>query len=259
MTLPKLIASDLDGTLLLEGTRTVSDKALSLIREYLDRGGVFVASSGRQLENLYDIFSPIRERIGYVCYSGGLCLYRGETVYERTVDPELVDELTKEIENTPNCEAMLSVRGTELVSPKEPQMYRYLTESVGAYTTVTDDLLTVRDGVYKVSLYNKYGTMDRLYWKEKYGARCDVLNSGSVWIDFMPSGVDKGSALNALLEKLGIEPQDCAAFGDNENDAGMLRLVGLPIVMRHAADSVRALGRLTTDTVEDALEKMLSD
>ena len=258
MTLPKLIASDLDGTLLLEGTRHLSGRALSLIRAYLDRGGIFVASSGRQLENLYDIFAPIRERIGYVCYSGGLCLYRGKEIYERYVDPVLAEELIRDIEGTSDCDAMVSVRGTELISKKEPQMYRYLTGSVGAYVTVTDDLTGVRDGIYKVSLYNKTGSIDRAYWKDKYGARCDVLNSGSVWIDFMPAGVDKGTALGALLDRLSIDPADCVAFGDNENDKGMLQLAGCPIVMSHASESIRSVGKHTTDTVEDALEKILS-
>lgn len=259
MALPKLIASDLDGTLLLEGTRALSTKALTLIREYIDRGGIFVASSGRQYENIRNIFSPIRDEIGYICFSGGLCLYGGETVYERCVEPELAQELVSDIEGTDGCEAMLSVRGAEMITPKEPQMYRYLTESVGAYTTVTDDLSRVRDGIYKVSLYNKDADIDREYWKEKYSSRCDVLNSGSVWIDFMPTGVDKGSALRALLHKLGIDPRDCVAFGDNENDKGMLQLVGCPIVMNHSEASLRRIGRYTTDTVEEMLEMILQE
>ena len=257
MKFPKLIASDLDGTLLLEGTRTVSDRALELICAYLDRGGIFVAASGRQLENILDVLSPVRERIGAICYSGGLCLYRGEEVYRRTIDPALAADLICDIENTEGCEAMLSVRGAELITPKEPAMYRYLTESVGAYVTVTDDLCGVREGFFKVSLYQKDGRIDRDYWKEKYGGSCTVLNSGSVWMDFIPTGVNKGAALGALLKKLNIAPQDCVAFGDNENDKAMLQLVGCPVVMRHAADELKAISMHITDTVEDMLEQIL--
>ena len=257
MTMPKLIASDLDGTLLTEGTRVLSERALSLITEYIHRGGVFIAASGRQYENIRDIFSPISDRIGYICYSGGLCLYRGEAVYERFIDPMLAAEMIPDIESADNCEAMLSLRGAELISPKEPQMYRYLTEDVGAYTTITDSLCTILDGIYKISLYNKDGAMDREYWKEKYGRRCAALDSGSVWMDFMPTGVNKGSALFALTQKLGIDPADCVAFGDNENDKGMLELVGCPVVMSHAEESLRRIAKITADSVEDVLEKIL--
>ena len=170
MRFPKLIASDLDGTLLKEGTRTLSGSALSLIKEYISRGGIFIAASGRQPENMFDIFSPIRDEIGYVCYSGGLCLYRGETVLERFIEPVLAGELINDIEDYEGCEAMASVRGAEMISPKEPQMYSFLSDSVGAYTTVTDCLREVRDGIFKISLYNKYGRIDREYWKEKYAS-----------------------------------------------------------------------------------------
>ena len=259
MALPKLIASDLDGTLLLEGSRSVSDRALTLISEYIRRGGVFIAASGRQTENIRDIFSPIKDEIGYICYSGGLCLYRDKVVYERYLDPALAGELVTDIEATATSEAMISAPGSELISPKEPQMYRYLTEDVGMYTSVLNDLNLHVDRAYKVSLYNKDGDIDRAYWKAKYGRRCAVLNSGSVWIDFMPTGVDKGTALRALLDRLGIAPADCVAFGDNENDKGMLQLVGCPIVMRHAAAELKGIGKYTTDTVEDMLEHILHD
>lgn len=257
MTLPKLIASDLDGTLLLEGTRVLNDRALALITEYIDRGGIFVAASGRQYENIRDIFSPIRDRISYICYSGGLCLHQGEAVYERFIDPALASDMIPDIENHSDCEAMLSMRGAELISPKEPEMYRYLTEDVGAYATVSDRLRSTREGIYKISLFNKNGAIDREYWKAKYGDRCEALDSGSVWMDFLPSGVDKGAALRVLLELLGIDPADCVAFGDNENDKGMLQLVGCPVVMRHAEESLRSIARLTTDTVETVLEELL--
>lgn len=257
MAFPKLIASDLDGTLLLEGTRILSDRALSLITEYIDRGGVFIAASGRQYENIRDIFSPICDRIGYICYSGGLCLYQGETIYERCIGSELAADMIPAIENTDDCEVMLSVRGAELISPKEPEMYRYLTEDVGAYTTVTDRLSTIRDGIYKISLFNKSGKIDRDYWKAKYGHRCEALDSGSVWMDFLPTGVNKGTALKALLDRLQISPADCIAFGDNENDKGMLQLVGCPVVMNHADASLRSIAQLTTNTVENVLERIL--
>ena len=257
MQMPRLIASDLDGTLLKESTRVLGDRALSLIKEYISRGGIFVAASGRQTENMYDIFAPIRDEIGYVCFSGGLCLYRGETVYERCIEPALAEELISDIEDSADCEAMVSVRGAELISPKEPRLYSFLTDDIGAYTAVTDELKSVRDGIYKISLYNKDGNIDRDYWKRRYGSRCSALDSGTVWMDFIPDGVNKGTALKALLDRLGINPEDCAAFGDNENDKHMLGLVGCPIVMSHSADNIKALGRFTTASVEDALEKIL--
>lgn len=259
MRLPRLIASDLDGTLMTEGTRVLSDRALPLITEYIRRGGIFVAASGRQYENIRDVFSPIADEIGYICYSGGLCVYNGEVVYQRFLEPTLAAELVDAFETTADSEAMISAPGAEMISPKEPDLYRYLADDVGMYTSVVDDLDRRVDRAYKVSLYNKDGNIDSAYWKERYGGRCTALDSGSVWMDFMPTGVSKGSALRALLDRLGISAEDCAAFGDNENDRDMLLTVGCPIVMSHSAPELKAVGKYTTDTVEDTLELMLRD
>ena len=259
MRFPKLIASDLDGTLLVESSNHISETAIELIREYISRGGIFVAASGRQPENMFDIFAPIKDEIGYSCYSGGLCIYRGETVFEKTFDPALAKELISDIEDSESYEAMVSIRGAELISPKEPSLYGFMTDSIGAYTTVVNDLKTAREGIFKISLHNKDGVIDRDYWKRRYGSRCTVLDSGRVWMDFIPTGVNKGTSLSALLEHLGISPEDCVAFGDNENDKHMLSLVGCPIVMEHSSEKIKALGEYTTDTVENALKKILEE
>ena len=254
MRFPKLIASDIDGTLVPEGARALNADTLRLIEEYIGRGGIFVASSGRQLENMQELFAPIRDRISYICYSGGLCLHGGDAVYERYIEPSLARELIEAIESADGCEAMASARGAELISAKEPRMYTFLTESVGAYTRVVPDLSDRSEGVYKVSLYQHDGVTDRDLWKERYSDRCSVLNSGKVWIDFIPHGVSKGAALTALLGILDISPDDCVAFGDNENDRGMLQAVGCPIVMSTAPDEIKALGKYVTDSVDEVLK-----
>ena len=257
MKFPKLIASDLDGTLMTEGSHDLSERAIDLIEEYLDRGGVFVAASGRQYENMRDLFGRVSDRIAYICYSGGLCLSGGEVVYSRCIEPELAGELIPDIEAEPGCAAMLSVRGSEIISPKEPRLYSFLTDSIGAYADIVPDLTAIADGIYKISLYNHDECIDRDRWKADYSDRCSVLVSGRVWIDFIPTGVHKGTALEALISRMGISPDDCVAFGDNENDSGMLKLVGCPVAMASSAPHIRALGKYTTDSVENALEKIL--
>ena len=47
----KLIASDLDGTLLQDGTQELTPRAISLIHSLTQKGIYFVAASGRQYTN----------------------------------------------------------------------------------------------------------------------------------------------------------------------------------------------------------------
>ncbi len=43
----------------------------------------------------------------------------------------------------------------------------------------------------------------------------------------MPEGANKGTAMAAPGEHLGIDPAQTMAFGDNLNDVEMLQLVGM--------------------------------
>ncbi|MEM3445578.1 MAG: HAD hydrolase family protein [Thermoplasmata archaeon] len=45
-------------------------------------------------------------------------------------------------------------------------------------------------------------------------------------IHIMPAEVSKAKAMNYLCKKLGIEPWECGAIGDGDNDAEMLEIAG---------------------------------
>ena len=59
-----------------------------------------------------------------------------------------------------------------------------------------------------------------------FSDRLYVTNAGREWIDFMNLGVDKGSGVAHLCERLGIDIADAAAVGDTYNDIPMLERVG---------------------------------
>ena len=53
----------------------------------------------------------------------------------------------------------------------------------------------------------------------------DVTSSWSMNLELMPAGVNKGMAVAALAQKLGIGPESVMALGDYDNDVSMLRCV----------------------------------
>ena len=61
----KLIASDLDGTLLHNGAQKLTPRAIELIHELTQKGVHFVAASGRQYDNERRLFSEIKDEISY--------------------------------------------------------------------------------------------------------------------------------------------------------------------------------------------------
>lgn len=72
----KFIASDLDGTLLLNGAQKVSDKLIPLIKDLRDEGIIFCAASGRQYPNLRRLFGEVADDMMYICENGSVIIIR---------------------------------------------------------------------------------------------------------------------------------------------------------------------------------------
>lgn len=67
-----------------------------------------------------------------------------------------------------------------------------------------------------------------------HGERLHLTWSMATSLEIMARGVNKGTALAVLLQRLGLGPEACLAFGDNLNDIEMLALAGEAHVMANA-------------------------
>jgi Cof subfamily protein (haloacid dehalogenase superfamily) len=63
-------------------------------------------------------------------------------------------------------------------------------------------------------------------------------------LDLLPPGVSKGWALERLAARLGVDRKETMAIGDNWNDVGMLEWAGQGVMMGNAAGELRAMARV---------------
>ena len=61
------------------------------------------------------------------------------------------------------------------------------------------------------------------------------------------AGVDKGSALLALADLLGIPHENTLAVGDSENDRAMLEKAGIAAVMANGMPQIKAIGSIVSE------------
>ena len=65
-------------------------------------------------------------------------------------------------------------------------------------------------------------------------------------IEVNAQGADKGSALRALAERLGIPREKVMALGDNGNDVTMLQYAGVSVAMGDGSPEAKAAARFLT-------------
>ena len=93
----KLVASDLDGTLLQNGAQELTPRALDLVRRLTEKGIVFVASSGRQYDNEVNLFKPVKDQISYIAENGSICIHKGNVIFRTVIAPELIRRIIDEV------------------------------------------------------------------------------------------------------------------------------------------------------------------
>ena len=89
----------------------------------------------------------------------------------------------------------------------------------------------------------------------------EFSSSTSDRIEIVSKGTNKLSSLKLLLEKLGIDKENCIAIGDGENDIPILKYVGYGFSMKNAPQTVKeAVKRITNDTNnEDGVGKLIEE
>ena len=116
----RLVASDLDGTLLLNGSQKLNPEIFDLIRELNKAGIVFVAASGRQYPNLKRLFAPVADEIAYIAENGALVLYQDQVLSRKTIDRNLGREILTAIQERDQCEICLLYTSLSLSRISEP-------------------------------------------------------------------------------------------------------------------------------------------
>ena len=241
----KLVASDLDGTLLLNGAQSLPEELFPLIKELKELGILFVAASGRQYANMKRMFAPVVDDMAFIAENGGLAIQNEKVLYQDSFPKELVREIVEAIYDKKDADFTCSTKDFYYIRPKT-EHYR-------------DLMLNVVKNNCKVAVYEREGIQEDSirYWKERFGDRCTVVTSGFAWVDFIPFETNKAKGLREYQKLLGIRPEECIVFGDEYNDIAMLESVPYSFAMAHAKPGVKKAASYQTERVEYILKKLI--
>jgi len=220
----RLIISDIDGTLVPEGSTSLNPEYMEVIRALTDRGVEFAAASGRQVSSVDAVFHEIRDRIFYLADNGAYIQKYGIPANEVYMNKGDVLELIRDARKVPGCYVLLSTKDGFCTDEQDPEFHHLVFVEYGGTGGVVENAESCADCCVKLSLYCWDGSgpvYDSLY--EKWKDRLAVSISGAQWVDFNDPASTKGNAVEWLQRELGITPEETVVFGDNFNDISMLK------------------------------------
>lgn len=242
----RLIATDIDGTLVKDSTPWVYPEILSVIREWTDRGGYFCVASGRQYYSIRHMFEQVSDRIIYLAENGAHVRYGDKDILVQKMRRDYVEALMAQLRQYYSaCDVVVSSTQGSLLESHNEEFIKFIAEGYHNKYRIVDDVLAVPEEIIKIAIRHK-GSIRELgekvlipQWQDKVKA----CMAGEEWVDFMDASVDKGNALRVIQSHLGVAAEETMAFGDNDNDIGLLAAAGASYAVENARDSVKAKAR----------------
>ena len=251
----KLIASDMDGTLLDENGQ-VPPETFDLILALRERGVRFVASSGRRYDRLCDFFSPVKDRMDFVASNGAQVFADGVQIDREVYSHLAIRRLAKTVAMFPNMHLALFDRTKSYLLDDEDKFVREVDKDLPNVERIYE-LPSPRVSIIKASIFCDDGNvMDNAYvLQRELGGLFTFAPSGSSYIDAMQPGISKASGIAQVMEYHGIDASEVMAFGDAMNDYEIIRFVGTGCAMANGRPALRAVAdRVIGSNVEHAVQ-----
>lgn len=269
----RLIALDLDGTLLNEKGLLTSRSARALTRAH-EQGIFIAAATGRAFCALPTDVRAL-PAISYIITSNGTGIYQmpeEKRIYTNAMSWENLEQLLPLLD-TFSCPIEAYIDGTAYASAdyvENPEAFHLPPRSC-AYVQATRRPCPDMERLIRSSSAPIEGISAVLTAPEARAALREaaekipdlyVTSSAPHFIEFAAGSASKESALRVLTQLLGITSAQVMAFGDAENDAEMLSFAGIGVAMGNAAESLKQTADMITasnaeDGVAQTIEKLL--
>ena len=262
MSTPRLVATDLDGTL-VRSDNTVSTYTQQVLAELDERDVPVVFVTGRPLRWAEDVFDHVG-RHGLAVISNGALVWDvagDRPVTLRGIEPEVGLEVAERIRAAVpgSAFAIETLAGTSL----EPQYLERHPVPSGSRRAPIAELLTGQSGpVLKLmARHEELGYQE--FWDRAADAVGDLAvitwSSTSAMLEISAAGVTKATTLAVLCEELGVGAEEVIAFGDMPNDIAMLTWAGTSYAMADAHPTViQAATHLAPGHDDDGVARVLA-
>lgn len=251
MSMPRLIATDLDGTL-LRSDGTISARTRQALHAAQNRGILIVMVTARPPRTV----RALKSQVG-----GGLAICgNGATVYDLAggvlVEQTILAEATTHDLITELRAAMPGVSFAIEAGLRYGEEVSYAPterDPADGDLRIGDAHILSGGGVTKLIVRHPDWALDALFARTLalVAGRASVTHSGAPFVEVAAPGVTKAATLATLCARQGIAQADVLAFGDSLNDLPLLTWAGVGIAVANAHPTVLAAATAITATNDE--------
>lgn len=248
----KLVAFDIDGTLIPSGSRHVSEKSKEAIQKLKANGIQVLVATGRIPTIIQD---DIREHLNpdfYVTINGQLVVdHNLDTVSARPLDPTEVKMLVDYAKAHDINVGLKWEKGMKVLRNFQDYAKVYLSQDPDKIKFLSD--LSDQEEVDVSNVYGVFfiGKPDKVKAVEPQLKKLVLSFAYDQAFEVFDPQVSKSGGIQDVLDHYNITWDEVISFGDAHNDIEMLKSSGIGVAMGNAKDEVKAVADYITQSVDD--------
>lgn len=235
-----LFATDMDDTL-LDRKKTISSANRKAIADFMADGGQFVIATGRAVPAVEPYVKELGIKAPCILYNGGgiYDFAQRKFLWAASLPPSAKGYLKDILDTFPEVGAEI-LHGDQIyvVRKNEGVLWHVGVEHLEYQEISVDE---APEGWFKVLFVMPHAIQAEVwqYMTEKRWTDVTFIQSSDIYLEMMPAGVSKGSALLELAKLLNISPENTAGIGDYNNDIELIRKAALGFAVANAPEEIR--------------------
>lgn len=237
----KLIATDMDGTFLRSDGTYDKERFQSLYEQMKQQHIHFVVASGNPLRQLQASFPDNKEELIFVAENGGFIVDKGEEILSACIKRNDTTKIIHILTGLPDVLCWVCTKHQSYtVSSISNHFYEMFLPYFPGVKKI-NDFTMIQEPITKFALYVPNQNVDEVMveFQARLSEDVRVVDSGHYCVDIVPAHIHKGNALQEIMKRYAIHPEEILAFGDAGNDIEMLQLATYGYAMENAKDIIK--------------------
>ncbi len=251
----KLIATDLDGTLLTD-ERKITQYTKDILKQAVDKGVDFVICTGRMYDSLKYILPELPFcRYAITCMGAEIYdNFEKKCIYEKSI-PEEYAQIMARYALAKNIHMNIYIDNILYTNSLDKYSLRYFEETTSMATQIEGDVLEFIKGK-KISKLIYIGEPEdmEISGREITDLLCGKVNicaSNKRYVEMSAIDAQKDITLNLLAEKLNVERKEMIVFGDSGNDMAMLKNTGFSVCVGNGWPEAKSVSNIIVESNND--------
>ena len=151
----KLIATDVDGTLVKDSSREVSQEVIGTIQQLVDKGYYFMIASGRQYGSIRKMFASVNRNLLFIAENGAHIIKDGQNYAVTKMKREDVTAIMAQLRGfyPEGCHVVASTDHGCFLESKDADFIHLIRDAYRNDVTLTDDILAHDVDIVKLAIY----------------------------------------------------------------------------------------------------------